>query len=58
MTSFPAFSHPQIDLLPEQGAASDEIRIQVWGLLSTLYAKSTVVERRARPATPSPSSST
>ena len=40
MASFAAFSHPQIDLLPEQGAASDEIRTQVWGLLSTLYRQS------------------
>ena len=46
MSSFAAFSHPQIDLLPEQGAANDEIRTQVWGLLSTLYPKVAVMERR------------
>ena len=46
MPLFAPFTHPQIDLLPEQGAASDEIRTQVWGLLSTLYAKTAGMERR------------
>ena len=58
MASFAAFTLPQIDLLPEQGAASNEIRTQVWGLLSTLYPKVTVMDAAARPATPSPFSST
>ena len=54
MASLAAFSHPQIDLLPEQGAASDEIRTQVWGLLSTLHAKVSVMERRHETRYPFP----
>ena len=54
MASFAAFANPQIDLLPEQGAASDEIRAQVWGLLSMLYAKVTAVERRRETRYPFP----
>jgi hypothetical protein len=38
---------PQIDLLPERGGAEvDEIRAQVWGLLTTLYPQGDLVERR------------
>src|SRR5271166_46791 len=54
MTSFAAFSHPQIDLLSEPGAASDEIRTQVWGLLSTLYSKVGGMERRREQRYPFP----
>jgi hypothetical protein len=54
MTTLTAFSHPQVDLLPEQGASEDEIRTQVWGLLSTLYPKVTIVERRRETRFPFP----
>ena len=38
---------PQIDLLAENGIADDdEIRAQVWGLLTTLYPRNDLVERR------------
>ncbi len=46
--------YPQIDLLPEPGAANDEIRTQVWGLLSTLYPKVAVTERRGETRYPFP----
>jgi hypothetical protein len=46
MPAFAGFHQPQIDLLPEQGVANDEVRTQVWGLLSTLYPKVAVMERR------------
>jgi hypothetical protein len=54
MTTLPQFAHPQIDLLPEQGIATDDIRTQVWGLLSTLYPKVAVVERRRETRYPFP----
>jgi hypothetical protein len=38
---------PQYDLLPEQNLLGDsDVRAQVWGLLSTLYPKNDLVERR------------
>ncbi|MDY0170563.1 MAG: hypothetical protein RBS80_28745 [Thermoguttaceae bacterium] len=38
---------PQLDLLPEPNAApSDDVRTQVWALLTTLYPKHEMVERR------------
>ncbi|MFW5692678.1 MAG: hypothetical protein ACOCWL_00540 [Thermoguttaceae bacterium] len=38
---------PHLSLLPEPGAApNDEVRTQVWGLLTTLYPKHEMVERR------------
>jgi hypothetical protein len=38
---------PQVDFLDEQAhAANDEIRAQVWGLLTTLYPRNDIVERR------------
>ena len=38
---------PQIDLLGERGSEDDdEIRAQVWGLLTTLYPRNDLVERR------------
>ena len=38
---------PQLDLLNEEtDAADDEIRAQVWGLLTTLYPRNDMVERR------------
>lgn len=38
---------PQLDLLPEPGVrAMDDVRTQVWGLLSTLYPQNELIERR------------
>lgn len=54
MTTFSPLHHPQLDLLPEQGDATDEVRTQVWGLLSTLYPRVTVVERRRETRYPFP----
>jgi hypothetical protein len=54
MPSHAACSYPQIDLLPEQGVATDEIRTQVWGLLSTLFPKTPVLERRRETRYPFP----
>jgi hypothetical protein len=46
--------NPQVDLLPESGAVNDEVRTQVWGLLSTLYPKPSIVERRRETRYPFP----
>jgi hypothetical protein len=54
MATFPPFSTPQIDLLPDLGVVTDEVRSQVWGLLSTLYPKVAVVERRRETRYPFP----
>jgi hypothetical protein len=54
MASYAALTYPQIDLLPEQDAPNDEIRTQVWGLVSALYAKVTAVERRRESRYPFP----
>ena len=45
MPTVSQFSHSQLDRLPEQSVAAEEVRGQVLGLLSTLYPKVTVVER-------------
>lgn len=38
---------PQLDLLPESGdSPEDDIRTQVWGLLTTLYPENDLTERR------------
>jgi hypothetical protein len=38
---------PQLDLLdPRQNGADEEVRAQVWGLLTTLYPRNDLVERR------------
>ncbi len=38
---------PQLDLLGEPAGATDEdIRAQVWGLLTTLYPRNDLIERR------------
>ncbi len=43
----PTTLEPQLDLLPEPDAASsDEVRTQVWALLTTLYPKKEMAERR------------
>ena len=54
MASLAAFSHPQIDCLPAYGAQTDDIRTQVWGLLSTLYPKVSMLERRRETRYPFP----
>jgi hypothetical protein len=53
MSTLCQLNHPLIDLPADQGAA-DEIRTQVWGLLSTLYPKVSVVERRRETRYPFP----
>jgi hypothetical protein len=50
----PAMNHPQIDLLPDQGVPQDEVRTQVWGLLSTLYPRNGILERRRETRYPFP----
>ncbi len=38
---------PQLDLLgPRDGTTGDDVRTQVWGLLTTLYPRNDLVERR------------
>ena len=38
---------PQLDLLGEPvGGVDDEVRTQVWGLLTTLYPRNDLIERR------------
>jgi hypothetical protein len=54
MAPFAALHYPQFDLLPEPGAADNDVRTQVWGLLSTLYPKVMVVERRRENRYPFP----
>jgi len=44
--------NPQIDLLPD--GECDDIRLQVWGLLTTLYPKSSPPERRRETRYPFP----
>ena len=47
--------HPQIDLLPlGQQDGEDEVRTQVWGLLTTLYPQNTCMERRREHRYPFP----
>ena len=39
--------YPQLDLLPgDVGSADDDVRTQVWGVLSTLYPNHDLAERR------------
>ena len=46
---------PQLDLLPEQGdLLGDDVRTQVWGLLTTLYPKHDSIERRRETRYPFP----
>jgi hypothetical protein len=55
MTMFAPMTHPQVELLPPAGAAADsELRAQVWGLLSALYPKVEMVERRREMRYPFP----
>ena len=46
MKTLPTMCRPQIDLMPEPGGAADDVRTQLWGLLSLLYPKNEVLERR------------
>jgi hypothetical protein len=42
-----AMSIPQLDLITQTGnEVDDEIRTQVWGLLTTLYPRNDLIERR------------
>ena len=46
---------PQFDLLPEPGGSSeDDVKTQVWGLLTTLYPKNEFAERRRQARYPFP----
>ena len=46
---------PQLDLLPESGdLPEDDIRTQVWALLTTLYPKNGLTERRRHARYPFP----
>lgn len=46
---------PHLDLLPEEGdLPNDEVRTQVWGLLSTLYPHNSLTERRHQSRYPFP----
>lgn len=48
-------SQPQLDLLPEQGDLPDEdVRTQVWGLLTILYPKHQLTEQRRENRYPFP----
>lgn len=43
----PVFPQSQIDLLPDASAErDDEVQLQVWGLLATLYPRHNLWERR------------
>ena len=43
----PMLHEPQLDTLPLSGESEDDdVRTQVWGLLTTLYPKRELVERR------------
>ncbi len=51
----PMIADPQLDLLLQQGEATeDDVRTQVWGLLTTLYPKNDMLERRRETRYPFP----
>jgi len=51
----PMSYQPQLDLLPEEDAGPDEeVRTQVWGLLTTLYPQTEMTERRQENRYPFP----
>jgi hypothetical protein len=55
MTMQATFHHHQVDLLPEQDGKGDcELQGQVWGLLSSLYPKVDILERRRETRYPFP----
>jgi hypothetical protein len=45
---------PQFDLLPEQTDGPEDVRTQVWALLTTLYPQHELVERRRENRYPFP----
>ena len=46
---------PQLDLLPEEdGKADNDVRTQVWGVLTTLYPNHDIAERRSGSRYPFP----
>ncbi|MGA2620052.1 MAG: hypothetical protein ABSF26_20740 [Thermoguttaceae bacterium] len=47
-------SHARLELLPDHGAEIDQVRAQLWGLLSTLYSPSGAPERRGESRYPFP----
>jgi len=56
-SSMPQFYVPQVDFLTTAAAAAeseDDVRLQVWGLLSTLYPRRQLVERRREHRYPYP----
>ncbi len=51
----PMVCRPQLDLLPERtDSPDDEVRTQVWGLLTTLYPEHELTERRQQGRYPFP----
>lgn len=47
--------NPQLELLPDDNTTLvDDVRLQVWGLLSTLYPRQEFMERRAETRYPFP----
>jgi len=47
-------NQPSLDMLPQAGVTDEEIRTQVWGLLTTLYPHRDVAERRSETRYPFP----
>ena len=45
---------PALELLPDGGLATDDVHTQVWGLISTLYPKNSLLERRRETRHPFP----
>ena len=54
MRTHPIMSQSPIDLIPDGGAATDEVRTQVWGLISSLYPRNGILERRRETRCPFP----
>jgi len=55
MTSISTLADPRLDLLSSGNASLlDEVRLQVWGLLSTLYPQQDFMERRQETRYPFP----
>ena len=55
MKAYSEMSQPQLDLLPEsESSADNDVQTQVWALLSALYPRSDVTERRRETRHPFP----
>ena len=55
MNTMSTLAEPRLDMLPNDNAtAVDEVRLQVWGLLSSLYPKKEFMERRTETRYPFP----